>query len=320
MTKIAIISQPEQGVLIDVGGCASLQEATQQLTSTLQVSSQFWEDQPVDLNLGLLSLSREELGEILSTLRNVGVEPRLVFAQSASTKAALRAHNLTPASGAPAGVAGAKSAAPVDDADEKEDRDNRPATDSIVLDCRPDANEVSGTECGALQAVVPPVELLEDGAPPICDTEDQAPNSSAQSAGGADSELEQAAPAAPPPSVAQSAKPAVPHVLYLRQTLRSGQCLSHKGHLVIIGDVNPGAEVIAEGDITIWGVLRGVAHAGVGGNTAAEIRALRFDPLQLRIAHAIARAPDRPKQEKRSGPEIARIVDGTIRIASCTPD
>jgi septum site-determining protein MinC len=123
------------------------------------------------------------------------------------------------------------------------------------------------------------------------------------------------------PAVAQAPVPQVPHVLYLRQNLRSGQMISHKGHLVIVGDVNPGAEVMADGDITIWGALRGIAHAGVGGNNTAEIRALKFDPIQLRIANAIARSPDRPKVNlKTNGPETARIVNGIIKISSSTPE
>jgi septum site-determining protein MinC len=113
--------------------------------------------------------------------------------------------------------------------------------------------------------------------------------------------------------------PPEPAVLYLRQTLRSGQTVSHKGHLVIIGDVNPGAEVMAEGDVTVWGALRGVAHAGIGGNLDAEIRALRLQPIQIRIGHAIARSPDKRSVKfsrlASSGPETARIIDGKIKIA-----
>jgi septum site-determining protein MinC len=108
----------------------------------------------------------------------------------------------------------------------------------------------------------------------------------------------------------------LPQVLYVKQTLRSGQTVSHKGDLVIVGDVNPGAEIMAEGDITVWGSLRGIAHAGVGGNSEAEIRALNLQPIQIRIASAIARAPDRPRISYASGtgPETARIVEGKIRI------
>lgn len=116
----------------------------------------------------------------------------------------------------------------------------------------------------------------------------------------------------------------MPAVLYLRQHLRSGQTVSHKGHLVIIGDVNPGAEVMAEGDVTVWGALRGIAHAGIGGNTDAEIRALKMQPIQIRIAHAIARSPDKPRYKfsrfANSGPETARIIDGKIKIAKSSVD
>lgn len=113
-----------------------------------------------------------------------------------------------------------------------------------------------------------------------------------------------------------SEAPVLPQVLYVKQTLRSGQTVSHKGDLVIVGAVNPGAEIMAEGDITVWGSLRGIAHAGIGGNTEAEIRALNLQPIQIRIAHAIARAPDRPRitYANGTGPEIARIVEGKIRI------
>ncbi|MBU6453533.1 MAG: septum site-determining protein MinC [Cyanobacteria bacterium REEB67] len=114
----------------------------------------------------------------------------------------------------------------------------------------------------------------------------------------------------------------MPQVLYVKQTLRSGQTVSHKGDLVIVGDVNPGAEIMAEGDITVWGSLRGIAHAGVGGNADAEIRALNLQPIQIRIATAIARAPDRPRISYASGtgPETARIVEGKIRIQKSKAD
>ena len=64
------------------------------------------------------------------------------------------------------------------------------------------------------------------------------------------------------------------------------------------------------------GGSKGIAHAGVGGNIEAEIRALNLQPIQIRIAQAIARAPDRPRitYANGTGPEIARIVEGKIRI------
>lgn len=80
--------------------------------------------------------------------------------------------------------------------------------------------------------------------------------------------------------------------LYLRKTIRSGQSISSDGNIVVIGDVNPGAEIIAKGDITVWGILGGIAHAGSDGNNYARIRALKLNPVQIRIGEVFARRPD----------------------------
>ncbi len=89
MTKIAIISQAEQGVLIDISGCSSLNEAKQYLISTLQVSSQFWEGLIVDLNLGPLVLTPEQVNEIQAIVSEVGVQPRQIFSLSPITRSSL---------------------------------------------------------------------------------------------------------------------------------------------------------------------------------------------------------------------------------------
>ncbi|MEC9490318.1 MAG: septum site-determining protein MinC [Halanaerobiales bacterium] len=78
----------------------------------------------------------------------------------------------------------------------------------------------------------------------------------------------------------------------INRTLRSGQRVKHQANVVIVGDVNPGAEVIAGGDIIVFGRLRGVVHAGAGGSKDSQVAALQLDPTQLRIASLIARSPD----------------------------
>ena len=99
--------------------------------------------------------------------------------------------------------------------------------------------------------------------------------------------------------------------LYHRGTLRGGQALHNLGNLVVIGDVNPGAELVASGDIVVFGALRGVAHAGAQGDRAARVIALELAPTQLRIATAIATSgSDRGKR----GPEHASIVDERIVV------
>lgn len=80
--------------------------------------------------------------------------------------------------------------------------------------------------------------------------------------------------------------------LYIQRTLRSGQSIASDGNIVIIGDANPGSEIIAKGDITVWGILGGIAHAGSEGNQYARIRALKMNAIQLRIADVFARRPD----------------------------
>ena len=72
-------------------------------------------------------------------------------------------------------------------------------------------------------------------------------------------------------------------------TVRSGEYLESPGDLLILGDVNPGAKVSAEGNIIIWGKLLGIAHAGSKGNSQATISALQIRPVQLRIANKVAR-------------------------------
>lgn len=61
----------------------------------------------------------------------------------------------------------------------------------------------------------------------------------------------------------------------MHQTLRSGQTITSDGNIVVIGDANPGSEIVARGDVTVWGVLGGIAQAGSHGNANARIRALK---------------------------------------------
>lgn len=108
------------------------------------------------------------------------------------------------------------------------------------------------------------------------------------------------------------------NALFLKRNLRSGQRIFHDGNLIIAGDVNPGAEVVATGDIVILGTLRGMAHAGANGNTKATVMALRLEPIQLRIAHYISRCPDEPT-EPPTRPEIASVRGEQIAVQEYTP-
>ncbi len=91
-------------------------------------------------------------------------------------------------------------------------------------------------------------------------------------------------------SDAQTANTPLAEALYLEMTVRSGVEIRHPGTVILLGDLNPGGIVIADGDILVWGRLRGVAHAGALGNRDCLIMALQMEPTQLRIADAVARA------------------------------
>ncbi|MDQ2680595.1 MAG: hypothetical protein M3Y21_06195 [Candidatus Eremiobacteraeota bacterium] len=101
--------------------------------------------------------------------------------------------------------------------------------------------------------------------------------------------------------------------LYHHGTLRGGQSLHNVGHIVLIGDLNPGAELIAGGDIVVFGSLRGVAHAGAQGDAGARVYALDLAPTQLRIGSLIA--VDSGERKRPHSAEAAFTQDGQIAIA-----
>ncbi|MFV9503573.1 MAG: septum site-determining protein MinC [Oscillochloridaceae bacterium umkhey_bin13] len=140
----------------------------------------------------------------------------------------------------------------------------------------------------------------------------------AEALSGADRGARNAARAAglaarPPSQATPPATAAAPEgdALLLMRTIRSGQVLRHSGHITLIGDVNPGGELIAGGSIVVWGRLRGFVHAGALGNPEALVCAVELYPTQLRIADQIAITP---KGNSPHIPEVARIEGGQIVV------
>jgi septum site-determining protein MinC len=122
---------------------------------------------------------------------------------------------------------------------------------------------------------------------------------------------EAAAPATPQPQLYVAPPP--PGTLYHVGTLRGGQALHHAGNIVVVGDVNPGTELVATGDIVVFGRLLGVAHAGAQGDADAKVYALGLHATQLRIATCIA--VDEEQRTPSAEPEVACVRDGRIVIA-----
>ncbi len=99
----------------------------------------------------------------------------------------------------------------------------------------------------------------------------------------------------------------------IKGMVRSGQTIQHEQSLLYIGDVNPGGTIISFGDIYIMGSLRGMAHAGAGGNQEAVIAASYLQPTQLRIADVISRPPDEWGIQE-AVMEFAYLQDGKMEI------
>jgi septum site-determining protein MinC len=97
--------------------------------------------------------------------------------------------------------------------------------------------------------------------------------------------------------------------ILIQRTLRSGHSVKYYGHVTIIGDVNPGSEIIAGGNVIVWGRLRGTVHAGAQGNLDAVVCALDLSPTQLRIADKISITPP---QRWKPKPEMARLENGKV--------
>ena len=99
-----------------------------------------------------------------------------------------------------------------------------------------------------------------------------------------------------------------------RGTLRSGQVITSESSVTIIGDVNPGAKIIAQGNIVILGALKGNVHAGCTGDRSCFVFALDMQPIQIQIGDLIAKSPDEP-QPKHRGRRKEKPVQEQAQIA-----
>ena len=106
--------------------------------------------------------------------------------------------------------------------------------------------------------------------------------------------------------------------LIIKTTCRSGEVIRYPGDVVVLADVNPGAEIIAGGDIVVLGALRGMAHAGAGGNLKSTIFAMNLESYRLQIGPHIGEAPRevrRAKSPPSAAPKIAYLRRRSIFVA-----
>ena len=100
-------------------------------------------------------------------------------------------------------------------------------------------------------------------------------------------------------------------LMVVQKHLRSGQRVEHNGDILVLGDVNKDAQVVAAGNIIVMGKLRGIAVAGALGDENAVVVALEMEPQQIRIGKKVAILNE--EERKSPGyPEIAKVEDGNI--------
>jgi septum site-determining protein MinC len=123
----------------------------------------------------------------------------------------------------------------------------------------------------------------------------------------------QAAPVPVAPAHAQYTEYAT---AYYHCSLRSGQSIRYQGSVVIMGDVNPGSEIVAHGHVIVLGSLKGMVHAGAGGDERCYVSALALQPTQLRIAGVIIYIEQEVvSQKQQKKPSWAYIKEGKAYIA-----
>jgi septum site-determining protein MinC len=99
--------------------------------------------------------------------------------------------------------------------------------------------------------------------------------------------------------------------VWVEKTLRAGYKVETKCHVVVMGDVNPGAEIISAGNILVWGRLSGSVHAGADGDQGAKVMALNMVPTGLQIADRVAQMSAKKRKKQ---PEVAYIFENEIII------
>jgi len=271
----------EDGFIIDLGNANGTAEIIDELGNILEMAEA--KNKQICLKLGAVDLKQSQLLSIKALINAMG--SALAFVDTNSELTELSANNL--------GIIISKLSNEIEVTEDEETGSVEPETEE----------EVSEEEVFKGELITDKIDLTDE-AEQIEEAEnDEQKTEEENSVQSKELELE------------ISKLP----TLYLRQTLRSGSTISYDGNIVIIGDVHPGSEVIAKGDITIWGVLGGIAHAGARGNDFAKIRALKINAIQLRISGFYARRPDTlniPFIQKtyEFTPEEARVVNKEIAV------
>lgn len=270
------------GLEIALAGRA-IDEALDELDARLAERPDFYRGTPAVANFGTTVPSQEQLARLSELLSGAGIELR-ALSGSAEVEAAAQE----------AGIAFEAAEEPQGELDRR--RALRPRRDVQLSDA---ARSLVADFAGARADIAERRRRGDTSVPRV----DPAPAASV-------AKPAELTPTPPPLHVVDPQ----PDTLYHAGTLRGGQALHHLGNVVVVGDVNPGAELIASGDIVVFGRLAGVAHAGAQGDANARVYALNLAATQLRIATFIAADEDARATVAPLRAEVALVRDGRIAV------
>lgn len=285
----------ENGFIIDLSNAKDTSEIIDELGEILEMPAA--RGKKICLKLGKIELSQAQLLSIKSLIESLGSELAFIDSKSDKTKDAAKESSVE--------ISELSNEIEVQEIDEYDEDD----------EYYDDEEEIESNDKDSYELLTNK-PLKQDNLPEIEEVEEEEITEEENSENSDDEDDDDEIEMSEDECKAELKKLTT---LYLTQNLRSGQTMSYDGNIVLIGDTNPGSEIIARGDITVWGVMGGIAHAGARGNKFAKIRALKLNAIQLRISGYYARRPDTvniPYIQRSSQfvPEEASVDDGNIII------
>ncbi len=287
MSKAVSIRGTREGLTVTLGA-GDMTLIQQELEQHLRMQGAFFRGGLVALEVGERTLEREELTGLQQVLAQHEMVLRTVVSSSPGTQAAASALGLRL-------VAGPQSAPAI----------GGPATGGPAAEA---AATMATPQPAAEPTTAPSATTHPRPAPPTRPVPER-------------SAITETPPVSAAAQTSTASTAEGTRGVLVRRRVRSGQSIRHTGHVVVIGDVNVGAEISAGGDILVWGRLAGTAHAGALGDDAAVVCALELCPVQLRIGHLVAR-PAEGEEGAPARPHAAsgRAVKGEPEARPLTPE
>jgi len=284
------------------------------LAKRMADAGSFFENEPVVIDASRVE-EKIDWANLVAALRGHNLPPIGVVAEGANLQAAREA-GLTPVE---LSTPAARPAPVVDTAPPNDVATPVPSVPAAAVEIAPAPTDTSAVDGAAADAAAVDTAAVDTAAADTSAAAAAAPGKSTGKPAAGDSATEpMPARAASSTTSASSPTPAAPHsasALVITKPLRSGQRVyARHTDLVVIGMVSQGAEVIADGNVHVYGPLRGKAMAGARGDTSARIFTTHLDAELLAVAGVYRVVEDKLDRTLQNQPALVRLDGDTLRI------